>query len=177
MIDLLQTYFGMAVRSNTGNLQDMTRATWAALMHKVQHEDPAKQHRFCPPGGDSWCGWQVEQAGGEQYTARDTLPYAVFEVIKPIWLQLTDKEPAGEVCAWCHPKPQRGLEWYAVGDLPQDQVCWGRCGEALCCPHLSSFQQWPCLLFVSAGGHGHGAWCFRVLNIGRARQAAHQCGR
>ena len=91
MIDLLQTYFGMAVRSNTENLQNMTRATWAALMHKVQHEDPAKQHRFCPPGGDSWCGWQVEQAGGEQYTARDTLPYAVFEVIKPIWLQLTDK--------------------------------------------------------------------------------------
>ena len=62
---------------------------FAALMQKVQHEDPAKQHRFCPPGDDSWCGWQVEQAGGD--TARDTLPYAVFEVIKSIWLQLRDK--------------------------------------------------------------------------------------
>ena len=64
---------------------------FAALMHRVQHEDPAKQHCFCPPGDDSWCGWQVEKAGGEQYTARDTLPYAVFEVIKSIWLQLRDK--------------------------------------------------------------------------------------
>ena len=91
MIDLLQTYFGKAVRENTGDLQHMAKATWAAIVHKTLHDNPADQHRFCPQGEDSWCGWQLQQLGGPDYTPTDLLPPAVFEVIKPIWAQLTDK--------------------------------------------------------------------------------------
>ena len=69
----------------------MAKTAWAAVVHKVRDDDPAKQHRFCPPGKESWCGWQVEKAGGKQYVATDTIPPAVFEAIKPIWVQLTDK--------------------------------------------------------------------------------------
>ena len=91
MVDLLQTYFGMAVRTNTGDLQKMARAAWASLMHKVAFEDPAVRHRYCPEGASSWCGWQQEKAGGDPYVPKDSIPVAVFGVLKPIWMQLTDK--------------------------------------------------------------------------------------
>lgn len=92
MIDLLQTYFGKAIRENTSDLQQMAKACWAALLHKVAFADAARQHRCCPPGITSWCGWRRHKGGaGEPYSPKDSLPVAVFEVLKPIWLQLTDK--------------------------------------------------------------------------------------
>lgn len=90
-IDMLQTYFGMAIRANGGDLQAMAKACWAALLHKVALS-PRQRHRFCPLGVESWCGWQREKGGAKEvYTPKDSLPEAIFEVIKPIWQQLCDK--------------------------------------------------------------------------------------
>ena len=47
VIDMLQTYFGMAVRSNTTDLQAMAKACWAALMHKVADVNDKNRGRFC----------------------------------------------------------------------------------------------------------------------------------
>ena len=92
MIDLLQNYFGKAIRNNTTDLQAMAKAAWAALMHKVAFENEEERHKFCPEGEASWCGWQRHKAGAEdQYIPSDRLPVAIFEVLKPIWRQLTDK--------------------------------------------------------------------------------------
>ena len=41
----------------TGHVENCSVATWAAILHKTLHDDPANQHRFCPLGEDSWCGW------------------------------------------------------------------------------------------------------------------------
>lgn len=92
MIDLLQTYFGMAIRNNCTDLQVMARACWAALMHKVAFPDDTRRHKYCPEGKTSWRGWQSHRAeSGGAYVPRDSIPVAVLEVIKPIWMQLTDK--------------------------------------------------------------------------------------
>ena len=90
MIDSLQNYYGMAVRANAGDLQAMSRAIWASLMHRVS-TDEKPQHQYCPPGIESWCGWQAQQAGGEVYEHHNILPKAIFEVIKPLYIRLTDK--------------------------------------------------------------------------------------
>ena len=50
MIEILQHYFGLAVRGNTGNLTSMAKTAWAAVVHKVRDDDPAKQNRFCLQG-------------------------------------------------------------------------------------------------------------------------------
>ena len=46
---MLQTFFGMAVQSNTKYVQAMAKACWAALMHKVADANDKNPHRFPPP--------------------------------------------------------------------------------------------------------------------------------
>lgn len=91
MIDRLQAYYGMAVREHRGDLQGMCKAIWASIMHRVSTQEKP-QHQFCPTGTDSWCGWQRVKAGsGEQYQHHDSVPQAVFQKIKPVYIRLTDK--------------------------------------------------------------------------------------
>ena len=89
-MDKLQALYGLAVRSNTDNLQGMARAIWASLMHSTS-TDSKPAHQYCPPGADSWCKWQKAQAGGETYVHHDAIPEAVFKAVKPIYLRLTER--------------------------------------------------------------------------------------
>ncbi|GFU93957.1 uncharacterized protein TNCV_2540121 [Trichonephila clavipes] len=56
-IDMLQNYYGIAIRDNVNNLQGMQRAVIAAFFHCCSN---AKQqmHGQCPVGPDSWCKYQ-----------------------------------------------------------------------------------------------------------------------
>ena len=55
-------------------------------------ENEEERHKSCPEVEASWCGWPRHKAGAEdQYIPSDSLPVAIFEVLKPIWRQLTDK--------------------------------------------------------------------------------------
>ena len=75
-IKQIQRYYGLAIRQNTlstPNPSDrevnvavytMKKNIIAILHHSVQAKDAAKQHRFCPPGENSWCKWQQDLATG-----------------------------------------------------------------------------------------------------------------
>ena len=89
-IEKLQNYYGFAVRNHSNDLQGMARAIWASLMHCASTDDKP-QHQFCPPGQDSWCKWQQQQAGGNKYTHHDPLPEAVWKEIKPIYIRLSER--------------------------------------------------------------------------------------
>ncbi|GFW73548.1 uncharacterized protein TNCV_4327051 [Trichonephila clavipes] len=53
-IDRLQNYYGIAVRSNVGNLSGLQQNVIAALFHcSSSVEKP--MHEQCPIGKDSWC--------------------------------------------------------------------------------------------------------------------------
>lgn len=56
-IDLLQTYYGLAVRRNGGSLKDMKMAIWAIYFHKLS-TDENPQHQLCPKRIESWCKYQ-----------------------------------------------------------------------------------------------------------------------
>eukprot|EP00117_Sycon_ciliatum_P047960 scpid50775/ scgid34206/ len=91
-IDTLQTYYGWAVREHSQDIQGMARAIWSGLMHRCSSDDNP-QHQFCPTGPDSWCKWQLVQAGvRDEYTHRHILPKAVFDVVKPLYLRLTERK-------------------------------------------------------------------------------------
>ena len=56
MIDKLQNYYGIAIRSNSGNLKAMESDVVASLWHRASN-DKKPLHTHCPDGKDSWCGY------------------------------------------------------------------------------------------------------------------------
>lgn len=88
-IDLLQRYYGLAIRRNCNNVEDMKKAVWSSYFHKLS-TDKKSQHELCPKGADSWCGYQKAKISGEAYSHKHSLPSAVLLAIKPIYKDLTD---------------------------------------------------------------------------------------
>ena len=102
-IKQIQRYYGLAIRQNTlsdanPTEKDVSVAVYtmkkniiAILHHCVKSEDREKQHRFCPVGSNSWCKWQQDQAlGTSMYKGDDCLPRVFPELLKPIFITLSD---------------------------------------------------------------------------------------
>ena len=61
------------------------------LHHSVRAEDPAKQHRYCPPGEKSWCKWQQDLATATStYKGDDCLPEVFLELLRPTFMALSE---------------------------------------------------------------------------------------
>ena len=91
-IDSLQHYYGDAIKSGAGSVSEMARAMWASLCHSFSTDDK-RRHEFCPPGLNSWCGWQRDKAGsGKVYEHHDSLPKAVMDELKQVYQRLTEKD-------------------------------------------------------------------------------------
>lgn len=87
IINELQQYYGMAIRNNANNLQEMRQAVWATYLHRSSTDDNP-QHFACPDGPQSWCNYRKSQATGDPYHHKNSIPLAVMEVIKPIYRDL-----------------------------------------------------------------------------------------
>ena len=57
MIDKLQNYYCIALRSNSDNLSGMKTATLTSLFHCPSSEDRKLHLQHCPDGANSWCGY------------------------------------------------------------------------------------------------------------------------
>ena len=57
-MDVLQNYYGLAIRENLGSVEGMAKAVKASLFHVASSENNP-QHHLCPKGKDSCCGYQV----------------------------------------------------------------------------------------------------------------------
>ena len=63
----------------------------ATLSHTVKAESLAAQHRYCPPGGDSWCKQQQDEATGTKtYKHENLLPPIFLEVLRPVFMTLSE---------------------------------------------------------------------------------------
>ena len=80
-IDVLQNYYGLAVRSNLDDVSKMASAIKAVLYH-VASTDSNPQHHICPDGDDidSWCGCKRNQEG---YKHKHGIPDAIVKSICP----------------------------------------------------------------------------------------------
>ncbi|GBM28855.1 hypothetical protein AVEN_43574-1 [Araneus ventricosus] len=56
-IDKLQNYYGIAIRSNVGNLENMQRTVISAFYHCCSSSRQL-MHGQCPEGKESWCRYQ-----------------------------------------------------------------------------------------------------------------------
>jgi hypothetical protein len=102
VIDQLQNYYGMAIRKST-TVDEMKKAIWAIYYHKIStDQEPA--HGLCPPGIDSWCGFQRALVTKDVYQHKSSIPKPIMKYIKPVFLRSVRSYPTREVLAQENPK-------------------------------------------------------------------------
>ena len=90
MVDIMQNYYGLAIRQNKGNLDGMINDVKAGLYHLASSAEKP-QHHLCPEGSESWCGWQRDKANKTSiFKSKKGLPAAIVEVVEPIYNALAE---------------------------------------------------------------------------------------
>ena len=93
VIDNLQVYYGKAIRNNTHSIKDMENAIMA-IWHYTRSTDEKPDHKLCPPGEQSWCGYQraLAKKDTSEYSHTHPLPEAVSDSILPAFKDLSKSE-------------------------------------------------------------------------------------
>ena len=89
VIDKLQKYYGMAIRSNVGDLRGMMMAVQATL---PTNDRPV--HHMCPEGENSLCSYNKAKAGNkldEYKHGIEPIPQAIVQLLKPIYNRLCSR--------------------------------------------------------------------------------------
>lgn len=84
-IDVLQNYYGLAVRENQDDVGKMAKAIEASLYCVASTDENPQQHLF-PEGKDSWCGYRSNDG---EYKHRNGIPKCIVDMIKPIYEDLS----------------------------------------------------------------------------------------
>ena len=94
MIDKLQNYYGIAIRSNVDNLEGMKKAIIASLFHCIASKD-RPLHDHCPEGASSWCRYNHNKANGvsnANYKHGPGLPLPIIHKVKDVYSRLSNNE-------------------------------------------------------------------------------------
>ncbi|GFY11932.1 uncharacterized protein TNCV_4974321 [Trichonephila clavipes] len=84
-------YYGIAIRSNIGNLEEMQRDVIAAFYHCCSGKSNP-MHGQCPLDSESWCAYQRAQSAAKVFYDKNAgLPKSIINKIKPTYLQLCDQ--------------------------------------------------------------------------------------
>ena len=95
VIDKMQNYYGLAIRNNSGNLEEMKKSIRAIYHHSIKCEGMSllEQHQFCPKDKKSWCKfWQEKNFKDAKYSNESLLPPAFFKELQPIFERLCKDE-------------------------------------------------------------------------------------
>ncbi|KAH7935669.1 hypothetical protein HPB52_011750 [Rhipicephalus sanguineus] len=92
LITKLTSYYGWALKSHSGDVDEMHKAVWATYYH-VTSTDEKSNHSFCPHGPESWCKHNAAMARNEPIPkSKYNLPEAVSNALRPVYERLSDKE-------------------------------------------------------------------------------------
>ena len=93
IINSMQNYYGMAIRSNSNNLYAMKKAVGAILWHCTAFSDQDKRHALCPRAANTWCKWQLDKLNGTKtYKNNISIPIEINARIKSIFDDLSSDE-------------------------------------------------------------------------------------
>ena len=86
VINKLQNCYGIAIRQYCDrDVLTLQKAFGAVLYHYSESSDHHDRHQFCPPGGSSWCKYQVDIANNtHQYVEKPGLPAYLHDALLPI---------------------------------------------------------------------------------------------
>lgn len=90
-IDILQQFFGNAIRENCDSIPKMEKAVKACHQHYLD------KHSYCPSGENSWCQWQVAKAKGKnmrnfKMTHKIDIPKECMKAMIPTYEALSSHE-------------------------------------------------------------------------------------
>ena len=93
VVNLMQNYYGMAIRQNVDNVYAMKKSIIAILYHCSQNDNEDDRHKFCPRSANSWCSYQSDKHTGKNtYKMNVNLPAAISNLLKPIFKDLSHDE-------------------------------------------------------------------------------------
>lgn len=93
-IKLLTSYYGKAIKANSGDLEGMQSAVWARFVHSLSSDSSdIHNHNLCPAGRSSWCFYQRALAKNVQPRPHSQqLPSNIGEAMKPVYERLGDPQ-------------------------------------------------------------------------------------
>ena len=92
VIDKLQNYYGIAVRSHANDLLGMQKSIRATLFHVASSKND-NHHSQCPTGASSWCKYNRDLAAGEStYKPSSSLPVETRQLLAAIYNELSNEE-------------------------------------------------------------------------------------
>lgn len=90
LIDRLQNYYGIAIRSNVQSVRAMRKAIAASFNHCIS-SSRRLLHDDCPEGPNSWCGYKRDIANNTKlFKPGKGLPDDVIKEIKPVFSRLSE---------------------------------------------------------------------------------------
>jgi hypothetical protein len=93
VINSMQNYYGLAIRSNTNNIYAMKKAIWAILFHCTGYSNKEFCHCFCPRTEISWCQYQYDKSlNTSKYKEHINLPIWISNLLKPVFTDLSNEE-------------------------------------------------------------------------------------
>ena len=132
VIKKIQQYYGLAIRQNAVRnaaptdqeknvaQYQMKKNIIAILHHLIKRTDATRQHFYCPRGSESWCAWQRDAADGtKSYRDTNCLPEAFFEVLKPIFLDLSSDRLLARCILGATQNPNESI----------NSLVWARCSK------------------------------------------------
>lgn len=80
-VDVLQRFYGNALRSNKGNPEAASAEAMAGLYHY------AGDHRYCPTRNDTWCTFKQDELSGSNNSqpVEDPFTPAMVALMRPIY--------------------------------------------------------------------------------------------
>ena len=89
MIDRLQNYFGIALRSNAKTVPELRNALLASFFH-VASSTECNYHTYCPKSSDSWCQFQRDMINETNlYKSGPGIAADVVQEVKKVYAELT----------------------------------------------------------------------------------------
>ena len=93
IINSMQNFYGMTIRSNTDNLYAMKKVVGAILWHCTDFKDESFRHRLCPQNENTWCKWQLDKINGTGlYKGKISVPVSIHHTIKKIFEELSSDD-------------------------------------------------------------------------------------
>ena len=89
VINILQNYFGIALRSGAKTVAELKNKLLASFFHIASSEE-FNYHAYCPATSDSWCQYQRDQINGTNlYKHGKGFDPDVLKHVKPEYMKLT----------------------------------------------------------------------------------------
>ena len=92
LINKLQNYYGITIRSNIGGITGMKKAIDASFFHCIAKKETPYFTVHCADGIDSWCKYTKDQMTKEKsYKQSVSFPNDVIKEVTPVYARLSEK--------------------------------------------------------------------------------------